>query len=187
MSDATQTPTTETTPPETKPELPGIYARWRQRVHGWLAKRSRDELADAIFLVPDMLALVVRLMWDGRTPLMLRAQLLLVSLYVLLPVDIIPEALFGAAGLADDALIMSVMLMRILYNARHDLDPALLQEHWPGEGDIVTILSEIVDNSSELMDSPLGRGIRALLRLPEPPNSTQSAPRSIPQAREPES
>jgi uncharacterized membrane protein YkvA (DUF1232 family) len=143
-------------------ELPGFYQTWRERVHGWIEARSNGEVADAILLLPDLLALVIRVLGDPRTPLFFKSQLLIVAMYVLIPVDFVPEAVIGAAGLADDAVIVSVMLLRLLQSAS-GIDPQVLRDHWSGQGDIVATLQEIVANDGEIVNSNIWRRIRGLV------------------------
>jgi uncharacterized membrane protein YkvA (DUF1232 family) len=153
--------------PTRSDDLPGFYNHWRGRVHSWIADRSREELADAVLILPDLFALVIRLIRDGRTPLRFKSQLIMVAAYVLLPVDLIPEAAFGAAGLADDALVVSVMLMRLL-NQANDLDPHMLRELWSGKGDIVDVLTEVVESDGEVVNTRVWRRVRAMFGNPGP-------------------
>jgi uncharacterized membrane protein YkvA (DUF1232 family) len=106
--------------------------------------------------------LVIRLLGDPRTPLFFKSQLLIVAMYVLIPVDFVPEAVIGAAGLADDAVIVSVMLLRLLQGAT-SVDPQVLRDNWSGQGDIVATLQEIVANDGEIVNSNIWRRIRGLV------------------------
>jgi hypothetical protein len=83
-------------------------------------------------------------------------------MYVLIPVDFVPEAVIGAAGLADDAVIVSVMLLRLLQGAT-SVDPQVLRDNWSGQGDIVATLQEIVANDGEIVNSNIWRRIRGLV------------------------
>src|SRR5690606_20860511 len=74
---------------------PDWYETWRDRIRHWLTAHADDDFADVILLVPDMLALVVRLTRDKRVPFRLKGQLLLAIAYVLSPFDLVPEALLG--------------------------------------------------------------------------------------------
>jgi uncharacterized membrane protein YkvA (DUF1232 family) len=104
---------------------------------------------------------VIRLIQDGRTPMRFKSQLVMVAAYVVLPVDLIPEAVFGAAGLADDALVISVMLMRLLGNSK-ELDQQMLRELWSGKGDIVDVINEVVDSGGEIVNTRVWRRVRSL-------------------------
>jgi uncharacterized membrane protein YkvA (DUF1232 family) len=148
-------------PVEDLPDLPGFYQRWRERVYQWIRARGPAALADAILLLPDLVALTLRLIRDPRTPLPFKAQLLAVSIYALSPIDIIPEAAFGAMGLADDVLLLSLMLLRLLESASQ-IDPDLIREHWAGKGDVVETLQEVVQNKGELVNTKLWNSLRRL-------------------------
>lgn len=164
---------TDATSPDTLPshestaDLPASYDRWRTKFHKWIAQRSRGDVADAILLLPDLLALVVRLIRDPNTPLFFKSQLLLVAGYILLPIDIIPEAVLGAAGLADDVVVVSLMLMRILQSA-NDLPKELIQKHWAGKGNITDTLQDVVENQGELINTKVWKAIRSLFGDPSP-------------------
>jgi len=143
------------------PDMPDFYTNWRLRVYTWLEERSQSEIADAVMFLPDLLALVIRLLRDPRTPLFFKTQLLLVAIYVVLPVDLVPEAIFGAAGLADDVLIVSVMLLRLLHSAA-GLDESLLRQHWAGGGDLVGTLHEVVEGEGEIINPRVWNQLRRL-------------------------
>lgn len=148
-------------------KLSGLYGRWRQRVHDSIRRYGPEKLADGILLVPDLLALVIRLMTDSRVPLLYRAQLLLASVYVLSPVDIVPEVFLGAVGLADDAVVMSIVIMRLLQGAK-DINASVLRELWPGHTDIVKAIHDIVDNSDDLINSKLWKIVGDFFGTPTP-------------------
>lgn len=160
-------------------DLPDFYDRWRERVHGWLAERSRSELADAVLILPDLMALVMRLILDSRTPLFFKSQLVLVAAYVLIPIDIIPEGVLGAAGLADDAVVVSLMLLKLVQSAS-GLDPKLLQELWPGQGNVTELLQEVAGSEGKLMNSKVIRSVMGLfgLKVPEPAVVDPAQPQS---------
>jgi uncharacterized membrane protein YkvA (DUF1232 family) len=90
---------------------PDWYETWRERIRAWVSKHTDDEVAAIVLLVPDLLALVVRLARDSRVPFMLNGQLLLAAAYVLSPVDLIPEIIVGVLGLGDDAGVLMLVLM----------------------------------------------------------------------------
>jgi len=164
-----QTPMNTDANPQDISDLPGRYERWRTKTHQWIAQRSREDVADGILLLPDLAALAMRLVQDARTPLFFKGQLVLVLTYVFLPIDFIPEAVLGAAGLADDVVIISVMLMRILQSA-NELPKELIQEHWSGRGDLTETLTDILDNEDGLINTKVWNAVRRLFgdTPPEP-------------------
>lgn len=167
MSEQQENLSPELAPMSALPDMPRFYTAWRRRVHEWIARYSREELADAVLFVPDLAALLLRLLSDSRTPLFFKSQLLLAAIYILLPIDFVPEAVMGAAGLADDAVVASLVLMKLLQSARN-LDPQLLRELWPGKGDVVATIQEVVESSGEIVNTRTWKRIRMLFGSPSP-------------------
>ena len=119
----------------------GWYDKWRARIHEWVAERSDDKVADVVIVVPDFFMLLVDLARDTRVPVKVKAQIGLALAYVIAPVDLMPEAVLGAAGLADDATVMAVLLYA-LKNV-NELNPAIIREHWRGAGDALEVIDEV--------------------------------------------
>jgi len=92
---------------------------------------ERSGLRDGLLLLPDLTVLLFRLLRDPRVPAGGKAIALLGVGYVLSPVDLLPEALFGPIGLVDDLLIVAATLSRVL-NYVH---PDVVRSHWSGQGD----------------------------------------------------
>lgn len=131
---------------------PDWYETWRERIRLWVSAHADDDTAAIVLLVPDLLALVVRLARDQRVPFMLKGQLLLAAAYVLSPVDLIPEALVGVIGLGDDAGVLVLVLMWIRGIA--SLDRQVLRENWSGQGDVFEVIdglhTKITTNADRL-------------------------------------
>jgi uncharacterized membrane protein YkvA (DUF1232 family) len=88
--------------------------------------RREDFRALARF-VPDCAVLFGRLARDRRVPRRSKALLVVLVGYLALPFDVIPD-FFPVVGHVDDAVAIAFVLRRLL---RH-VEPALLEEHWPG-------------------------------------------------------
>lgn len=147
----------------------GWYENWRSKVHSWIAARGPGEIADAVLLLPDLMALAIGLLKDPRTPLPFKSQLLVVAAYVLLPVDLIPEAVLGAMGLADDTIILSTVMLSVLDGATK-IPADVVRQHWHGSGDVTQALQEIVKNKGELVNTKVWKKVRGLFgdTSPEP-------------------
>src|SRR5688572_25237841 len=104
------------------------YDRWRNRIKDWLEKNMDSNLANLIMIVPDFFILIIDLLRDQRVPLTVKAQLAVAAAYVISPFDLLPEAVLGVIGLADDAGIMALALYSIA-NLRK-IDPQVIRSHW---------------------------------------------------------
>jgi uncharacterized membrane protein YkvA (DUF1232 family) len=91
-----------------------------------LAGRREAALALAA-LVPDCVVLVRRLIGDARVPRWGKALLGLLAVYLVSPIDLVPDFL-PVVGQLDDVVITIVVLRIVLRSG----GPDLVREHWPG-------------------------------------------------------
>lgn len=108
-----------------------LYDRVRAAVAAAPRPGGRSGVRDVLLLLPDLTALLFRLLRDPRVPAGGKAIALLGIGYVLSPIDLVPEGLFGPFGLLDDLFIVGATLSRIL-NYVH---PDVVRSHWSGQGD----------------------------------------------------
>jgi uncharacterized membrane protein YkvA (DUF1232 family) len=116
---------------------------------------ERSGLRDVVLLLPDLAVLLVRLLRDPRVPAGGKAIALLGVGYVLSPVDLVPEALFGPIGLVDDLLIVAATLSRVL-NYVH---PDVVRSHWSGQGDAL----DAIQRASSWAETRLRGALRRIL------------------------
>ena len=93
------------------------------------ARRHPDviSLADAVRLGPDVVRLARRLVVDRTVPGRSRILLVGLVLYLLLPIDIVPDFL-PVIGYADDVVVVAIVLRSVVRRA--GAEP--LTRHWPG-------------------------------------------------------
>jgi uncharacterized membrane protein YkvA (DUF1232 family) len=101
-----------------------------------LSKRARRNEArsvvkEAIFLIPNFIKLLLRLLKDTRVSRTERALLIGAILYVISPFDLIPDFI-PFAGQIDDVYLVSLVVLRLLVRTPDDI----LSEHWDGGGDV---------------------------------------------------
>jgi uncharacterized membrane protein YkvA (DUF1232 family) len=75
----------------------------------WLHRPSRELVGPAVRLVPDLARLVRVLLADGAVPWQVRLALLGLLVYLLSPIDLVPDLLPGV-GAADDLILCAVIL-----------------------------------------------------------------------------
>lgn len=75
----------------------------------WLHRPSRELARPALRLIPDLVRLVRGLLADGTTPLSARLGLVGLLLYLLSPIDLIPDFV-PVLGSADDLIVAAVVL-----------------------------------------------------------------------------
>ena len=111
--------------------LGGLLLLWLVLL-GFLLVASRNQpdrttLRDALRLVPDVIRLLRRLVGDPAVPRRTRMWLVALLVYLLIPIDLVPDFL-PVIGYADDAVIVAIALRYATKHAGADV----LERHWPG-------------------------------------------------------
>jgi len=93
----------------------------------WRTRPEQARLADGLRLLPDVIRMLRRLATDPALPRGVRVRLGLLMVYLLSPIDLIPDFI-PVLGYADDAVIIALTLRSITRRAGTDA----LRQHWPG-------------------------------------------------------
>ncbi len=107
------------------------YLRLRGEVHELAVRQPEFAFLNVTMFVPDLFRLYVRLLWDDRVATSSKLMLAQALAYLVLPVDLIPEALVGPAGYIDDVYLLVHALAQL--TSRHAVSRELLLQHWAGE------------------------------------------------------
>ena len=117
--------------------------------------RSRQELAaEAVMLLPNVVKLLTRLMRDRRVSMRRKAFIGAVIIYVVSPVDLIPDFVIGI-GRLDDLVLVSLAIDHLMSGT----DEAVVREHWDGTEDGL----DLVRSAFGWVASIIPEGIRSLL------------------------
>jgi uncharacterized membrane protein YkvA (DUF1232 family) len=128
-------------------------------------KNAYETLVGYLVLLPDLFHLAVRLFFDRTVPSANKGALLVVILYVMSPIDLIPDAI-PVIGWVDDLLVLIIGLNKFL-----DTDDAqvaaAVRRHWAGDGDIFPVvkhLLSVADAALEFLPRQLFRKIKDLFK-----------------------
>lgn len=102
-------------------------------------KEARNILRDALMLLPNFVKLLYRLFKDARVPLAEKAFLTGAIVYVISPLDLIPDVL-PFIGQVDDLYLVALTMLRLLGRAPVEA----LDDHWEGPGDIAGVVNMIL-------------------------------------------
>ena len=101
--------------------------------------QARRLFGDAALLIPNIVKLVGRLLADPRVPRRSKIALGAAAAYVASPLDLIPD-IIPVVGWADDL----VFLMMALEGLIHRSGPAIVEEHWDGPGDLLSLVQDVM-------------------------------------------
>ncbi|MFE7328572.1 YkvA family protein [Streptomyces sp. NPDC057565] len=133
----------------------GLLAAWVTLLIALLLIRPKGALlSEAVRLLPDLVRLLRRLAADKSLPRGVRVRLGLLMVYLVLPIDLIPDFL-PVIGYADDAIIVAFTLRSVVRRAGIEA----VRAHWPGTEDgfsalvRLTGLNRAADSSALPSDS----------------------------------
>jgi uncharacterized membrane protein YkvA (DUF1232 family) len=104
----------------------------------WFVRPDELTVRDALRLLPDLIRMLRRLAADDTLPRRVRVILCVLLVYLLLPIDLIPDFV-PVLGYADDAIIVAIALRFLA----HAAGPESLGRHWPGTPDGLTAVRHL--------------------------------------------
>lgn len=109
----------------------GLVLLWLALVITLMVVRPANQtVVEILRLLPDTVVLLRRLAADRELPRGVRVRLGLLLVYLILPIDLIPDFI-PVVGYADDAIIVAVALRSVTRRAGR----AALEKHWPGSAE----------------------------------------------------
>jgi len=111
-----------------------------------IVKRSRTtrlqlkgRMKSFLMFLPNMVRLLGRLLTDSRVPTAEKALFVGAIIYVISPLDFIPDV-FPFIGQVDDIYVVVLTLVRLINRTSE----GVVREHWSGGGDIVALNDSVV-------------------------------------------
>ena len=98
------------------------------------------KVSDYIFILPDLVALLYRLLKDSRVPIKTKLIISASVAYIAFPTDIIPNNI-PFIGKIDELAVTFFALNRIV----NDVPVYILLENWEGKTDIIIALKSIIE------------------------------------------
>lgn len=137
-----------------------FYTRLRRRLSNWLVTRGRfgGQVADVLLVLPDLFALVLRLMQDPRVGRSTRLELAAAAIYVISPVDLIPDFFFPF-GYIDDAVALALVLSRAA-KLMGETGEEILQEHWEGKTNVLHAITTVTAVADQVLNRRILRQLR---------------------------
>jgi uncharacterized membrane protein YkvA (DUF1232 family) len=116
-------------------------------------KRQAKEIArEAIVLIPNVVKLLGRLVRDPRVSVRRKSFAAAALIYVVSPIDVIPDFVAGF-GQLDDLVIVAVALNHLIAGAGRDV----VEEHWDGSADSLDLVLSATEWGNEIIPGPLRR------------------------------
>ena len=129
-----------------------------------LKRREKSELKGRmrsfLMFLPNMVGLLGRMLKDSRVPTAEKALFLGAIVYVVSPLDFIPD-IFPFIGQVDDLYVVALTLLRLINRT----DESIVREHWLGGGDIVALADSIASIAPKLLPKRISRVLTSRVEL----------------------
>lgn len=134
------------------------YRSLRKKVDAYLDKHPNVKFAEYLAVVPDVFYLIFRLSLDTSVPASAKLKLAGAIGYFFLPIDIVPDFI-PVAGWLDDLVVSVTLLNRAL----NDIDPAIVDKYWLGEGRVYDFIKSVLDKGDKLVGTRVFNAIKKLI------------------------
>jgi uncharacterized membrane protein YkvA (DUF1232 family) len=127
-----------------------LTRRLRIKISGLLGGGDDAEpypYAHRLAHLPDLVGLVADLAVDDRVPEARRRLLVAALVYVMSTGDLLPEAVIGPVGMADDLVVVAQTLEAVLRAGPADLALGL----WQGEGELEAVVQGVLADGEAMV------------------------------------
>jgi uncharacterized membrane protein YkvA (DUF1232 family) len=118
--------------------LVGLAALYGALIAALCVAGRRRQLVALARLIPDSVGLVRGLVGDPRVPRLWRWALAGLFVYLVFPIDLVPDFI-PVAGHVDDAVVVVLVMRGVLRAA----GPVVVAEHWAGSQSVLEILIRV--------------------------------------------
>lgn len=129
----------------------------------------RDRMMNLLMFLPNMLKLLGKLLTDSRVAMADKALFAAAIVYVIVPLDFIPDV-FPFIGQIDDLYLVALTLTRLINRT----DEKIIREHWSGGGDIAALANSIANIAPMLLPKRVARVLSAKVELTPAAQSLQA-------------
>ena len=122
--------------------------------------KSKSTMKNLLMFLPNMVKLLGKLLTDGRVPMVDKALFAAAIVYVIVPLDFIPDV-FPFIGQVDDLYLVALTLLRLINHT----DETVVRENWSGGGDIVSLANSAASLAPMLLPKRVSRVLSSKVEL----------------------
>jgi uncharacterized membrane protein YkvA (DUF1232 family) len=122
-----------------------------------------------LMFLPNMVKLLGNLMKDAGVPTTEKALFLAAIVYVISPLDFIPDV-FPFIGQVDDLYVVALTLLRLINRT----DESIVRKYWSGGGDIVALADTIASLAPKLLPKRISRVISSEVQMADAGNALRA-------------
>jgi len=115
-------------------------------------REAREIARDVILLIPNVAKLLSRIVRDPRVSVRRKTFAAAALIYVVSPIDIVPDFIVGF-GQLDDVVVVAIALNHLIAGAGREI----VSEHWDGSEDALDLILSATEWGAEIVPRPLRR------------------------------
>ena len=123
-------------------------------------REARGGMKNLLMFLPNMFTMLGRLIKDGRVPIAEKTLFAAAIVYVIMPLDFIPDFI-PFVGQVDDIYLVALTLLRLINRT----DESIIREHWKGGGDIVSLANSAASLAPMLLPKRISRVLSSKVEL----------------------
>jgi uncharacterized membrane protein YkvA (DUF1232 family) len=120
----------------------------------------KGRMRSFLMFLPNMVMLLGRLLKDSRVPTAEKALFAAAIVYVISPLDFIPDV-FPFIGQVDDIYVVALTLIRLINRTNEDV----VRENWSGGGDIVGLIDSVASIAPTFLPKRISRVLQNKVEL----------------------
>lgn len=120
----------------------------------------RGRMKNFVMFLPNMVGLIGRLIKDSRVSTAEKALFGAAIVYVIMPLDFLPD-FFPFIGQVDDIYLVALTLLRLVNRS----DERIVREHWRGGGDVVALAEMIAGLAPKFLPGRISRLITSKVEM----------------------
>jgi len=118
-------------------------------------REMKRKMRELLLFIPNLVGLLIGLLRDERVSQADKAILAGIIMYVIVPIDIIPDFI-PFIGQVDDSYLLAISILRLFNRA----DRRVVMDHWRGERDIKELVDSIVKIAEFFLPGPIKNVLR---------------------------
>lgn len=128
------------------------------------------KLIELLFLLPDLTLYLIKFLANEEVPFEIKMRIIAALIYVVVPLDLIPEQLLGPIGMIDDVYVALFVVVETLFQS--EISDEMMRKYWPGKIDDFLSLEEKLRTITEF----LGQNLVELIKKTFEKRSSKTIP-----------
>ena len=120
----------------------------------------KERMRSFLMFLPNLFTLLLRLIKDPRVPNAEKALFGAAVVYVISPLDFIPDV-FPFIGQIDDLYVVALCILRLINRT----DDRVVRQLWPGRGDIVALADAVAGLAPKFLPRRVARVITSRVEM----------------------